>query len=127
MKNKPRDINRLILEKMLGYCDTIEELVERFNRSFDLYVTDMAFQLSCNMCIIQLGELTTRLPDDFKTRHPEVPWNLIKAMRNIHTHDYERVDFKLMWHTLTAEIPELKKELSAIIKELKEQSAPEKL
>ena len=97
---------------MIGYCDTIAALLERFDNSLELYKTDMAFQLSCNMCIIQLGELTARLPEDFKARHPDIPWHLIKAMRNIHAHDYDRIDFNLMWHTLTEEIPELKRQLT---------------
>lgn len=114
MRNKPRDSNQIILRKMIGYCDTISSLIARFEHSFNLYTTDMAFQLSCNMCIIQLGELTARLSEDFKAQHSEIPWHLIKAMRNIHTHDYERVDFNLMWHTLTEDIPELKDKLAAI-------------
>lgn len=114
MRNKPRNSNQIIVQKMRRYCDTIAELLERFDHSFELYVSDMAFQLSCNMCIIQLGELTARLSEDFKAQHSDIPWRLIKSMRNIHTHDYERVDFKLMWHTLTVDVPELNRQLSAI-------------
>ena len=61
MRSKERDTDRIILRKMIGYCDTIEELLTRFNNSFEEYQTDMAFQLSCGMCIIQIGELTARL------------------------------------------------------------------
>ena len=37
-----------------------------------------------------------------------MPWHAIKAMRNLHAHDYERVDLDIVWNTLTEEIPELK-------------------
>ena len=93
MRNDHRDTDRIIIRKMIGYCDTIASLLERFDNSFDLYLTDMAFQLSCNMCILQIGELTSRLTEEFRTEHDGIPWHLIKAMRNIHAHDYERVDF----------------------------------
>ena len=38
-------------------------------------------------------------------------------MRNIHAHDYERVDFEVMWNALTEEIPALKDSLAKILGE----------
>lgn len=32
-------------------------------------------------------------------------------MRNVHAHDYEKVDFDTMWKTLTLDIPDLKNKL----------------
>ncbi len=61
------------------------------------------------MCIIQIGELVCRLSDEFLEEHGEVPWHAIKAMRNLHAHDYERVDLEIVWNTLNEEIPDLKK------------------
>lgn len=114
MRNKPRNSNQIIVQKMRRYCDTIAELLERFDNSFELYVSDMAFQLSCNMCIIQLGELTARLSEDFKAQYSDIPWRAIKSMRNIHAHDYDNIDFNLMWNTLTVDVPALKLQLNAI-------------
>ncbi len=113
MKNERTD--RVILQKIVGYCDTISELTERFGKTFDNYVSDNAFQLSCSMCIIQIGELTTRLSNDFIARHSDVPWREIKAMRNIHAHDYENVDLSTMWETLTEDIPKLRDSLKYIL------------
>ena len=67
------------------------------------------------MCILQIGELTTRLTEDFKNQHSEIAWNQIKALRNIHAHEYEKVDFNYMWQILTEDIPELKKSLQEIL------------
>lgn len=69
------------------------------------------------MCIIQIGELTTRLTAEYKAQHAEIPWKQIKGMRNIHAHDYERVDFEVMWNALTEEIPALKDSLAKILGE----------
>jgi uncharacterized protein with HEPN domain len=59
------------------------------------------------MCIIQIGELVSRLSDDFIESHPLIPWHAIKSMRNLHAHDSERVDLGIVWNTLTADIPDL--------------------
>lgn len=71
--------------------------------------------MACSACIIQIGELTTRLTESFKNQHSEIAWNAIKAMRNIHAHDYESVRFEVMWEILTKDIPDLKKSLQEIL------------
>ena len=68
------------------------------------------------MCIIQIGELVNRLSDEFTEEHPEIPWHAMKAMRNLHAHDYERVDLQIVWNTLVEEIPVLQKQLESILK-----------
>ena len=67
------------------------------------------------MCIIQIGELVGRLSDEFIEEHNDVPWHAIKAMRNLHAHDYERVDLEIVWDTLTNEIPELKETIEKML------------
>ena len=106
MRKKSRDTDKIVIQKMLEYCNKIEVLKNRFGTEFENYVADFAFQMSSDMCILQIGELTTRLTEDFKTQHSEIVWNKIKALRNIHVHEYEKVDYELMWEILTKNIPE---------------------
>ena len=107
--------DRIIIQKIIGYCNDVSSLLERFNTSYELYLTDIAFQYACNMCIIQIGELTNRLSVELKVETSEIPWHAIRAMRNLHAHDYERVDFEMMWETLTQDIPFLKTQLTALL------------
>ena len=95
------------IKKMIEYCQDIELLMTKYDESYELYQTDISFQYSCNMCIIQIGELITRLSDEFKKKNPQIPW--------IHAHDYEHVDMDIMWETLTIRIPELKEQLIQLI------------
>lgn len=44
-------------------------------------------QYSSNMCIIQIGELVSRLSDEFLEQHKYIPWHAIKSMRNLHAHE----------------------------------------
>ena len=110
--------DKIILSKIVKYCNDINYLLRKFNSDFLAYKEDISFQYSCNMCIIQIGELITRLSDDFKEEHREIPWHEIKAMRNLHTHDYEKVDFDTMWKTLIFDVPDLKNKLQKIIENL---------
>ena len=69
------------------------------------------------MCIIQIGELAGQLSDDFKSERREVPWRLIKDMRNIFAHDYSRVDNEIVWDTLKRSIPDLQDKCEKILAE----------
>ena len=88
MKSEDRDI----LTKILGYIKDVDTLMSEYDRDYKNYVEKISFQYSCNMCIIQIGELVGRLSDEFITENNSIPWHAIKAMRNLHAHDYERVD-----------------------------------
>lgn len=107
--------DRRVLEKILSYCDDVETLLNKYQRDYDLYKTDISFQYSCNMCIIQIGELVSRLSDGFIDENTEIPWYAIKAMRNLHAHDYERVDFSIVWTSLIEDIPDLKERIEKIL------------
>lgn len=104
-----------VLKKIIGYCDDIELLKEKYNCSFEKYESDISFQYSCNMCIIQIGELVGRLSEDIIGNHNEIPWHAIKGMRNLHAHDYENVDLEIVWNTLIEDIPKLKEQIKQLV------------
>lgn len=104
----------VVKNKIIKYCDDIESLLKEYDYSFEKYKSIIAFQYACNMCIIQIGELVTRLSNEFKQRYEDIPWKAIIGMRNIHAHDYDNVDLEVVWNTLNDRIPELKSRLSDI-------------
>lgn len=69
---------------------------------------------------MQIGELTTRLTDEFKETHSEISWRAIKLLRNMHVHEYETVNPDRVWNTLTEDIPALKEQLAAILETMNE-------
>ena len=115
MRKKPPETDAAVIQKIIDYCNKINMLIQRFGPNYETFIADIAFQMSCGMCVIQIGELTTRLTDNFKNLHSEIAWNEIKALRNIHAHDYDNVDFEITWEILTEDIPALKKSLLKIL------------
>lgn len=65
-----------------------------------------------------IGEACSKLEDNFKLSHPNVPWTQITAMRNKLTHEYWDIDLRLVWHTATVETPDLKKKLLDLLAQL---------
>lgn len=108
--------DKVILKKVIKYCDDIASLMRQYNMDYKVYVSDISFQYSCNMCIIQIGELVSRLSDEIQNEYSNIPWRAIKSMRNIHAHDYENVDLAVTWETLTTEVPDLKAKIETILR-----------
>ncbi len=69
------------------------------------------------MCVVQIGELVSRLSDDVKRRNPVIPWRVIKDTRNFYVHAYGSIDVSSVWDTLQQDIPGLKSACEAILSE----------
>lgn len=105
---KPLDRNINILEHIVNYCDQIEETIRRFGDTYNAFLEDVIYRNAAAMCVLQIGELTGKLSDDFRDAHPGAPWRQIKGMRNIVAHSYGTVDPETTWEILTEDIPQLK-------------------
>jgi uncharacterized protein with HEPN domain len=57
--------------------------------------------------------------EDLASRHPDIPWQQIAALRNVLAHQYLGVDLKLVWNVVALHLPALR---SAIESELARRS-----
>ena len=100
--------DKIIIKKLIKYCNNISEILSTINNEKEKYLYNNIFQLSTDMCIFQIGELSSHMSEDFKLKHLDIPWAEMKGMRNIHAHEYDNVNREQMWITLTEDIPTLK-------------------
>jgi uncharacterized protein with HEPN domain len=54
-----------------------------------------------------IGEAAGRLSDEVRAELPEIPWRSVIGMRNIMIHNYDDVDFAIVWSTVQSELPHL--------------------
>jgi uncharacterized protein with HEPN domain len=106
MNKDKRDVS--ILRKIVNYCDEIAETIAHFGASPELLMRNKIYQNASAMCILQIGELTGHLSEDFRFTHPAMPWQDIKAMRNLAAHEYEKFEPQYLWDTMINDIPALR-------------------
>lgn len=115
----PDSRNMDILEHICGYCEEINHTMNVFGKSYEIFSSNSIYQNAIALCVLQIGELTTHFTDEFKTVYSKIPWNQIKALRNVVAHNYGRIDREILWETLVKDIPELNSYCQQIITENK--------
>lgn len=105
MQVKDRDLQ--ILEKISRYCDEIEHAHREFGRDYAVFCNNPTYRNAVALCLMQIGELSNRLSEEFKAAHTEIPWRAIKGMRNIVAHEYGKIDTETVWETAESGTQEL--------------------
>ncbi|MDD2402341.1 MAG: DUF86 domain-containing protein [Clostridia bacterium] len=112
MQNKR---NADVLRHIISYCNDISETIQRFGKDYTVFTRDSVYKNATALCVLQIGELTTHLTDEFKKSYTEIPWTQMKALRNVVAHNYGKIDDESLWETITNDIPKLKDYCSSII------------
>lgn len=97
-----------ILDHMLKDVKEALQFAEQIN-SCQAFSKNPLYRKAIVMSIINIGELTKRLPDDFKSENSVIPWRQISGMRDISAHGYHIIDDEILWDVVKNSIPELLK------------------
>lgn len=69
-------------------------------------------------CVIRrleiIGEAANRVSAETKQKHPDLPWTEMIGMRNMMIHEYDNLDFEIVWETVQRDLPVLIKKLQVI-------------
>ena len=57
--------------------------------------------------VLIMGEATKRLSPEFRSQHSQIPWSNIAGMRDTVAHQYDRIEFGILWAVIQNSIPEL--------------------
>ena len=101
---KDSDLQRI--QHMKTYCEDIADTIKRFGEDYQVFESDKDFYNSVSMSIMQIGELSAGLSDDFKdaTRH-QIQWGSLKGIRNLFAHAYISMTKSVIWESATKDIP----------------------
>jgi uncharacterized protein with HEPN domain len=110
-----RDLS--VVEHILEFRKKISNYHVRFGNCFEKFETDEAYFDLMAHCILQIGELSGTLSDEFKTAHNEIPWREYKLIRNVATHAYGKLSKTTIWDLLAESIPDLQELCQNIMQE----------
>ena len=64
-----------------------------------------------------IGEAVKNIPADVKDKNPDIEWKKIAGLRDILAHEYFGIDIEILWDIVENKLPDLKKEISRLLKE----------
>ena len=71
------------------------------------FLADWKNLLAAERLLHIIGQAANGLTAETVERFPQVPWNLIRGLRNRITHEYHKLDNEVIWETLAVSVPEL--------------------
>ncbi len=102
------------LRAIIEAIDKIDMYSQEFKNAEDFYHDAKSFDASM-MQFVVVGEVISRLDEDFKIIHNTIPWKQIKDFRNIIAHDYFGIDADEIWSIIQFHLLPLKKNIQELI------------
>ena len=104
---------RIILEKIIDESKYIAQAIADFN--VDQFVEDETLKRAVTMSLINIGELTSVIPEEFRKEKSYIAWSRIRRTRDKVAHHYIDIDHRIIWETVTKSVPELKTQIEELI------------
>jgi len=83
--------------------------------SFEAFSDDAEKQDAVIRRLEIIGEAVKNLPQDLRTKYPNIPWREIAGARDVLIHEYFRVDLVLAWEMVQDDLPKLASDIDEIL------------
>jgi uncharacterized protein with HEPN domain len=92
-------------QRLRDIVDNIDA-IEAFTAQMDFmtFAADRKTVYAVVRALEIVSEASRRLPAEFKDERPEIDWVAVAAAGNIYRHEYEAVDERLIWHTVSHDL-----------------------
>jgi len=101
------------LSDMLSAAEAVVRFAE--GRTFADLLSDDMLRASLERKIEIIGEAARRISEGFQAAHPEIEWRKIIATRHIFAHDYDEIDYEVVWRIAMIHAPALVAQLRTVL------------
>jgi len=99
------------INRAMGYCA---------DKTYEDFAADSRTVEACAYNLSQMGELVRLYVEELRGMHPGIPWHSMYHLRNRIMHDYEGIDFFMIWDIIQQDLPTLREKLEGEIRERNE-------
>jgi uncharacterized protein with HEPN domain len=100
-------------------CERIAGYLRGVDKSAFLANSEKRYAVYAQLIII--GEAASRFRPEYRDAHPTIPWRKMIGMRNRIVHEYDSIDWNIVWETATMHIPELLSALQPFLPPMRSQ------
>ena len=111
---RPDERDTAYLWDMLHACEEITGFAGK--TTFAGFTNDRKLVLAIERCLEIIGAAAGCVSIRFQSAHSEIPWKLLKGMRNILAHEYGQIDYEVIYSTVIHDVPALLKKLKTILR-----------
>jgi uncharacterized protein with HEPN domain len=93
-----------------GYLRDIREAIQAARQfeagmSFEQLEDDRKTMFATTRALEIVGEAARRIPPEVREGDTSIPWRRMTELRNIITHEYDRIDLPVIWDVVHNELP----------------------
>lgn len=96
---------KLRIEDILAAIETIKTYTN--DLTSDSFAGDRRTIDAVMHNIMIIGESARNMPDQIVSRYPEIPWDKMRAIRNLVVHLYFGIRTDILWQTVKDDLPPL--------------------
>jgi uncharacterized protein with HEPN domain len=75
--------------------------------SFESFAADIVQIRAAERGLLIISEAAKALPIDMLESYPQIEWHAVRSIGNLLRHEYERVEPRTLWRTVTVSLPRL--------------------
>ena len=83
--------------------------------TFQEFISDIKTIRAVELNFVIIGEAVSSIPEDVQNMYQDVPWHLMRGLRNQLVHVYFSIAPKILWDTIEQDLPQLVTTLEKIL------------
>ncbi len=106
---------KVYIEDILEACQKVQNYTA--GMSYIAFVQDEKTIDAVIRNLEVIGEAIKRVPEEIKSRYPDLEWKKIEGLRNILIHEYFGVNIEIIWDVVQNKLHPLRKKVERILSE----------